>query len=379
MHAGKFISASDISSINDDIYRYPCIGGNGIRGYVKNYNTEGESPIIGRQGALCGNINYIKGKFYATEHAVVVDTFCGVNVNWAYYFLIQLDLNQYATATAQPGLSVNTIGDVQIPVPPLAEQERIVKAIEQYFDCIDLIEYEKEDLQKYIWLAKTKILELAIRGKLLPQNPNDEPAIDLLKRINPKFEPCDNAHYTDQLPIGWCSCKVGMIANIIGGVSYKKDDVQEKGIRILRGGNIQDGLIVVAEDDVFVAATYSDEEKTVMRGDIVVVASTGSSTLIGKTGFATKDYNQTQIGAFLRIIRPNKLISSDFINIIFLSDEYKSYIRNIAKGSNINNLKNNYLTGFVISLPPINEQYRIIEKTKILLDIIEEIQKSLEA
>ena len=79
MHAGKNIVASEISSNADETYRYKCIGGNGLRGYVQQFNTEGSFPIIGRQGALCGNINYVEGRFYATEHAVVVDTFCKTN------------------------------------------------------------------------------------------------------------------------------------------------------------------------------------------------------------------------------------------------------------------------------------------------------------
>lgn len=139
MHAGKAISSSAISSKQDGNNRYLCFGGNGQRGYVDSYNTEGAHPIIGRQGALCGNINYYEGKFYATEHAVVVDLFCETSTWWAYYFLTQLNLNQYATATAQPGLSVNTIGEVQIPLPPLAEQQRIVAKIEELFAVLDNI------------------------------------------------------------------------------------------------------------------------------------------------------------------------------------------------------------------------------------------------
>ncbi|MDU5344372.1 MAG: restriction endonuclease subunit S, partial [Prevotella bivia] len=188
MHAGKNIVASEISSNADETYRYKCIGGNGLRGYVQQFNTEGSFPIIGRQGALCGNINYVEGRFYATEHAVVVDTFCKTNVKWAFYFLIKLNLNQYATATAQPGLSVNTICDVQIPLPPLTEQQRIVAEIERWFALIDTVEQGKADLQTAIKQTKSKILDLAIHGKLVPQDPNDEPASELLKRINPKAQ-----------------------------------------------------------------------------------------------------------------------------------------------------------------------------------------------
>ena len=227
MHAGKSISAADISPEPNEEYRYLCVGGNGKRGYVSSYNTVGAHPIIGRQGALCGNVNYTDGQVYATEHAVVVDTFCETEAWWAYYFLKQLNLNQYATATAQPGLSVNTIGDVQIPLPPYKEQVRIVAAIEQWYSLIDALETAKEDLQISIEYTKSKILDLAIHGRLVLQDPNDEPAIELLKRINPKFTPCDNAHY-ENVPEGWTVCALEEIidyeqpqAYIVQSTNYK--------------------------------------------------------------------------------------------------------------------------------------------------------------
>lgn len=131
LQSGKSIKANEISVKQDDEYRYPCFGGNGIRGYVKAFNREGDYPIIGRQGALCGNINFSSGKFYATEHAVVTDGYSKVNTYWAVIFLKALNLNQYATATAQPGLSVTKINTVLIPLPPLAEQQRIVVKLDE--------------------------------------------------------------------------------------------------------------------------------------------------------------------------------------------------------------------------------------------------------
>lgn len=130
LQAGKNISANQIV---EDLVEglYPCFGGNGIRGYVPSFNREGNYPIIGRQGALCGNINLANGQFYATEHAVCVKTFANTDVLWCCYFLTALNLNQYATATAQPGLAVANINEVFIPLPPLAEQKRIVEKIEE--------------------------------------------------------------------------------------------------------------------------------------------------------------------------------------------------------------------------------------------------------
>lgn len=199
LQAGKNITAKDIKDIATELHPYKCYGGNGVRGFVASYNREGDFPIIGRQGALCGNINIAKGKFYATEHAVVVERYCDVDLMWTYYTLTALNLNQYATATAQPGLSVAVINDVCIPIPPQKEQERISKEMERWFAFIDQIEQSKADLQTAIKQAKSKILDLAIHGKLIPQDPNDEPAIELLKRINPDFTPCDNGAYRKTL------------------------------------------------------------------------------------------------------------------------------------------------------------------------------------
>lgn len=139
MQAGKAIKAEELNNEPDEFHQYACYGGNGIRGYINKYSNEGTYCIIGRQGALCGNIKMAEGQFYATEHAVVVYQFGLTNPYWAYHFLTQCNLNKYATATAQPGLSVAVIQDTLIPLPPLAEQHRIVAKIEELFNQLDNI------------------------------------------------------------------------------------------------------------------------------------------------------------------------------------------------------------------------------------------------
>lgn len=133
LQAGKFISASEIFDEMNEEHPYPCYGGNGLRGYVKKYNTTGTHSLIGRQGALCGNIKQVNGIFYATEHAVVVTPYSTFNEKLLSLFLTQMNLNQYATATAQPGLAVSKIDKVFFPIPPLVEQERIANKINEIF------------------------------------------------------------------------------------------------------------------------------------------------------------------------------------------------------------------------------------------------------
>lgn len=166
LQAGKNIHSQDIHSCQDMCFRFPCYGGNGIRGYVSHSNKIGTFPIIGRQGALCGNVNIAHGEFYATEHAVVVNSYCGINQKWAYYTLTGLKLNQYATATAQPGLAVNVIDEVDILVPPISEQSRIATAVENCFSLIDAIEQDSSDLKDAVQKARSKILDLALSGRL---------------------------------------------------------------------------------------------------------------------------------------------------------------------------------------------------------------------
>ena len=125
------------------------------------------------------------------------------------------------TGSGREGLPKYNLEQMMFPLPPLAEQHRIVTEIERWFFLIDIIESSKEDLQTAIKQAKNKILDLAIHGKLVPQDPNDEPASELLKRINPKAEiTCDNGHYT-QLPEGWAICKMKQITSITNGKSQK--------------------------------------------------------------------------------------------------------------------------------------------------------------
>ncbi len=269
--------------------------------------------------------------------------------------------------------------DLYIPLPPFAEQQRIVKEIEYWFALIDQIEQDKSDLQTAIRQTKSKILDLAIHGKLVPQDPNDEPASELLKRINPKAEiTCDNGH-SEKLPQGWYSATINDVCLVIGGVSYNKADIQDTGIRVLRGGNIQSGKVFYCSDDVFIPFSYQNKENQVQYGDIIVVASTGSQTLIGKTGFVDRDIPKTQIGAFLRIVRPKQKTLSPYIRLLFQTDAYKDYIRNVAKGSNINNVKNAHLQNYQICLPPLVEQQRIVAKIEELFSVLDNIQNALEA
>ena len=337
------------------------------------------SVLIAMYGATIGKLGILTFPATTNQACCACIEFNAITQLYLFYFLLSQRNGFIAKGGggAQPNISKEIIVNTFIPLPPLSEQQRIVMEIEKWFALIDQVEQGKADLQNTIKQTKSKILDLAIHGKLVPQDPNDEPAIKLLKRINPDFTPCDNGH-SRKLPQGWYSVTANDVCSIIGGVSYNKADIQDTGIRVLRGGNIQNGKVIDCFDDVFISLSYQNNDNQVQRGDIIVVASTGSQTLIGKTGFADRDIPKPQIGAFLRIVRPKQKTLSPYIRLIFQTDAYKDYIRNVAKGSNINNVKNAHLQNFQICLPPLEEQQRIVQKIEELFSSLDDILTALE-
>lgn len=137
-HLGSFKSGDCITSSQIDIEgKYPVYGGNGLRGYFNKYTHDGDYLLIGRQGALCGNVHLVKGRLWASEHAVVVTTNSNVDVNWAKYLIETMNLNQYSQSAAQPGLAIERIINIYTILPPIEEQKKIVEYIKRVIDKID--------------------------------------------------------------------------------------------------------------------------------------------------------------------------------------------------------------------------------------------------
>ncbi len=219
---------------------------------------------------------------------------------------------------------------------------------------------------------KNSILQLAVQGKLVPQDPSDEPASELLKQCAAKsFQENDEDALPFDIPSSWEWTKLGDLVSVIGGTSYKSNEISKTGVRILRGGNIQKSEVIYFDNDVFLPVSFLDVEKTIKNGDVLIVASTGSKAVIGKPGFVFEDDENTQIGAFLRIVRPKYLSLAPYIRTIFNSEYYRSHIRNQVQGMNINNVKNEHITEFIVPIPPLAEQARIVAKIEELLPLIE--------
>lgn len=385
MKSDYFVSLSDIKYVPVDVY--PKIKAYIIKKEDVYVTVAGTIGRVGRIPAALDGANL-------TENADRLILY-RIDQVWLIYCLASFTLqNQIISATkqvGQPKLSIENLARLQIPLPPLAEQKRIVEKVEELMPLVD--RYEKAEAKR-IELEKAlpgdlekSILQEAIQGKLVAQDPNDEPASELLARIAAEkaklvkekkikrekpLDPIDESEVPFALPKGWAWCRLGEICKTISGVSYQKGDVgKEKGVRILRGGNVKDGAaVILRDDDVWLPASYRDGENAVELGDVIVVASTGSSAVIGRPGIVRDKYDNAQIGAFLRIVRCNDKSCQGYIHLIFQSEYYRENIRKAVKGIGIKNLKAEYITSMVIPLPPLAEQKRIVAKVDELLGAI---------
>ena len=393
LQAGKNISSSSISE-KPFANAIPCYGGNGIRGYVKSSNRSGDYPIIGRQGALCGNINRATGDFYATEHAVCVTTFSNTNVSWACVFLKALNLNQYATATAQPGLAVGTINRVLIPVPPVTEQRRITEKLyllepllASYESTHDLIINQQHDFPEQL---KKSILQEAVQGKLVPQDPTDEPASALLERIRAEKEQLiksgkikrdkhesvifrrDNSYYErvdgiercidDEMPFeipeSWRWTRWGTVATSIQ-YGYNAPAKQCGRIRMVRISDIHENLVTwttvpFCDIDELDISTY------LLQPNDILFARTGGT--VGKS-FLVRDvpYEAIYAGYLIRT-RYSALLCPQYLKYFMESPLYWQQLKTGTTATAQPNCNGQTLSNMLLPLPPAKEQYRIVEK-----------------
>ena len=278
--------------------------------------------------------------------------------------------NNHLTGIGLPNLHLVDIKKTIIPLPPFAEQQRIVAEIEKWFALIDQIEQEKSDLQTIIKQTKSKILDLAIHGKLVPQDPNDEPAIELLKRINPNFTPCDNGHYTN-LPKGWAICKLSDLCRIENGFAFSSNDYKSQGIPLVRISNITHNTIDIT-DCVYVEG-ITDNKFKISKGDLLIAMSGATTGKMGVYLFDEIAYLNQRVGN-IKILNKSSLFP-DYRNIYMQSkvDE----ILKIAYGGAQPNISASVIGNFDFPLPPYKEQIRIVETVQRIFDQLDTITESL--
>ena len=257
-----------------------------------------------------------------------------------------------------------------IPLPPFAEQQRIVAEIEKWFALIDQIEQEKSDLQTIIKQTKSKILDLAIHGKLVPQDPNDEPAIELLKRINPNFTPCDNGHYT-QLPEGWSICKLSKLCKIENGFAFSSNDYKSEGTPLIRISNIVNNSIDLT-DCVYIQ-NNAEHRFVVNKGDLLIAMSGATTGKMGVYSFERTAFLNQRVGN-IKILN-GSLLSADYRNV-YMQSKVDDILK-FAYGGAQPNISASVIEDFDILLPPLEEQKRIVCTVNKVFTKLDTIMESL--
>ena len=269
-----------------------------------------------------------------------------------------------------PRLSTTDACNGVIPLPPLHEQYRIVKEIKRWFTLISMIEKEKDNLRETIKQAKAKVLDLAIHGKLVPQNPNDKPAVELLKRINPKAEIIsDNGHY-QKLPEGWCLTILGSIGTWQSGAtpSRLRKDYYGGNIPWLKTGDLNDGIITNIPE--FITEKALEETSVKLNPtDSILIAMYGAT--IGKIGILSFPATTNQACCACLDYKIDKM----YIFYFLLSNRINFV--SMGGGGAQPNISKEKIVNTTFPLPPLAEQKRIVSKIEELFHQLDMIEESL--
>ena len=359
------IKLSDLKYIDDYVYEH-----------IKNYTINASDLYLTIAGTI-GSVGIVPNEvdgMNLTENAAKL-TQIGCIKEYLLYALLSTIAQEHFISrfhqVAQPKLSIETASKTPIAMPPIGEQNRIVKEIKRYLAAIKIIEEGQTDLETTISQAKSKILDLAIHGKLVPQDPTDEPAAKLLKRINPKAEiACDNGHY-QKWPEGWCETQLGDIFNHNTGKALNSSNTE---------GTLKDYLTTSNvcwnsfDFSVIKKMLFKESELNkcqITKGDLLVCEGGD----IGRAAIWDYDYDIC-IQNHLHRLRPkvNGICVSFYYYVL-----YYLKINNMigGKGIGLLGLSSNALHKLHVPFPPLNEQHRIVAKIEEIFAQLDAIEASL--
>ena len=354
---------------------------------VSSYILHDGDIVFARTGATVGKSYLIKGlsqmAIYAS-YLIRVQTFDLILPEYVKlffesgYYWEQIKLS--SVGIGQPNVNGTILGNLNIPIPPITEQYRIVAEIERWLSWIDIIENDKDDLENIIKQAKSKILDLAIHGKLVPQDPNDESAIELLKRINPDFTPCDNGHYT-QLPEGWTITTLKDLCENINGLwKGKKEPFVNVGV--IRNANFtKDFKLDYSNIEYIDVEQRTFAKRHLINGDLIVEKSGGSdNNPVGRTILYEGEsgiYSFSNFTMALRI-RYNDTVLSKYLYYYILAKYQTGAMRLMqTQTTGLHNLILDKFLLMSICLPPLYEQRRIIDRIETIFTTLGVIMESL--
>ena len=306
-----------------------------VRPYLKNIALVEEGSCIASTGF-----------FVCSPMQLLTSEYC-------YYMMLSdyvvYGLNQYMKGDNSPSINNGHITSWLYPIPPINEQLRITTEIKKWFVFIDDLESGEIELESLIKQVKSKILDLAITGKLVPQDPNDEPAIELLKRINPAFKPCDNSHY-ENLPEYWEEIAMGEICKLYDGEKVSGPSLTYIDVKYLRGSKVGE---------------FVTSGKYVLQGSTLILVDGENS---GEVFTTPIDGYQ---GSTFKILDITEYLDKEYV--LLLIKRSQKLLRENKVGSAIPHLNKKMFKELIVPVPPLAEQKRIVATVNMLfyqLDMI---------
>ena len=267
-----------------------------------------------------------------------------------------------------------------IPLPPPKEQIRIIEKVSYWLSFVDAIDSEESEMSNLISKTKSKILDLAIHGKLVLQDPNDEPAIELLKRINPDFTPCDNGHYTFDVPSGWITTNLGSIFNVVSAKRILKSDWKHSGVPFYRAREIAKlSIYGLVDNELYISEEHYNslkEKFPVPKASDIMISAVGT---IGKCYIVKESDKFYYKDASVLCLCNDYQINTKYIYHIMRSEYMLKQMYDNSKGTTVDTITIEKAKQYILPLPPLAEQQRIVAKIEETFSIFDGIQNSLEA
>lgn len=355
---------------------YDYYGAAGVIDKVDGYLFDERLLLIGEDGANLlsrakDNAFFAEGKYWVNNHAHILDSKIKSILDYVAIVVNSYNLEPFITGSAQPKLSQDNLNSIPIPLPPLAEQKRILFAIQTAMEAVARINIDKAELSASVTLAKSKILELAMQGKLVPQDPADEPAADMLRRINPKARIItDNPHYP-QLPDNWVLTTIESVCNYGKCISVSVEDIKDDEW-ILELEDIEKDTGKIIEKKNKACRRISGVRHQFNGGDVLY---SKLRTYLNKVLLATEDgYCTTEIIP----ISCNSSIHPQYLCLWLRSPYFLNYTISCGYGVKMPRLSTTDARNGIVPLPPLEEQKHIVQTIHKMTEYMEDIVISLD-
>ena len=350
---------------------------------AENFILENGDFLFARTGATVGKSYLVEDlveKSVFASYLIRISLLPNNNINYIKYFFNSefywQQISEKSIGIGQPNVNGTSLKELFLPLPPLSEQHRIVEKIEELLALVDDLETNKTDLQSYIKQAKSKVLEMAIRGKLVPQDSNDEPASVLLERIKKEQKPSKskskitehNTHYEEELlfdiPENWVWCRLGEVCEIIMGQSPKSENISKKGKL-----EFHQGKIFFTSKYIQSSESYTNEITKIAPKNSVLICVRAP---VGEVNITNR---KLCIGRGLCSIVPLQEMSEIFV--YYWTKILKEKFIQKATGSTFTSISMDIIRNEIIPLPPLAEQYRIVEKIEHIFAVFDELEENI--